>query len=282
MNWRRQFNTNNYVPMEGITIISSKKKSKKVVKKTTSTSSINQSINLTQLKMCVRCSKNILKTNFRRCATKPDGLDNVCKLCRKKIYQQRMQDKKYKKHLANLRAKNHIANRDKYNMRHKLSFQKNKKKIYARRKLYYKNNPDKLLAELHRQHIRNTLKSGKQAPEYLGCERKHLEKWFNFQLSMHSDMNMNNHGTYWHIDHVLPINKWNLALEEHKQLCFNWKNLMPLKIKTNISKSDSIDLVQIKELDRRLELFSEITGEIYSKTPVNIILAKPAIAGTSL
>lgn len=223
-------------------------------------------------KICSTCKEDKPFDNFRKSANSKDGFGSMCKSCLKIQYAEKLKDPNHKLRLAKLRADNHIKNRDKYNQRHKEDFQKNKEKIYKRRKVYYVANPDKMLAELHRQHLRNAFKSGKEAPDLLGCDKEFLSKWFEFQFTFDPEMKLENHGTYWHIDHVLPINKWNLTDEEHKKLCFNWKNLMPLKAFSNISKHDNIDMEQIKELDKRLELFSEITGEVYPKTPVHILL----------
>lgn len=236
-----------------------------------------------QTKLCTMCNTLQPLCEFRKCKDGLYGVGRRCKACWKIWYKTRLEDSEYKATLAKQRADNHVKNKVKYNERHKLTFQQNKAQIYERRKLYYKNNPDKAFAEWHRQHVRNALKSGKDAPDLLGCTSQHLHEWFEFHFSIDVDFSFENHGSVWHIDHVIPINKWDLHDEEHKKLCFNWKNLMPLRCSDNISKSDTVDMDQVEEQNRRLELFSKITGEEYDKTPIHIILvAKPTIAGSPL
>jgi len=235
-----------------------------------------------KIKQCNDCNQYMPISQFRNLKTGVYGVGQKCKICWSAWYKQRLTDDEYKKKLVTQRANNHIKNRDKYNKRHQIHFQKNKKYIYKRRKRYYTNNPDKAYAELHRQHIRNTLKCGKNALIYLGCDAKFLQKWFEFHFSINTNLSIENHGIEWHIDHVIPINKWDLTREDHRQLCFNWKNLMPLECCKNISKHDNIDMNQIREQNKRLQMFSNITGEIYEKLSLDLLYtAKPTIAGSS-
>ena len=75
----------------------------------------------------------------------------------------------------------------------------------------------------------------------VGCSEEILRKWLEFQFD--DQMTWDNLGTYWHIDHILPINKFDLdSNPDAKFICFNWKNLQPLPAFENQSKSDSIQL----------------------------------------
>ena len=49
-------------------------------------------------------------------------------------------------------------------------------------------------------------------------------------------------GDYWQIDHILPINSFNLNNENEINICFHWTNLQPLQSSINLSKSDKIQL----------------------------------------
>jgi hypothetical protein len=53
-------------------------------------------------------------------------------------------------------------------------------------------------------------------------------------------MNWDNLGKYWHIDHILPINKFNFSNLNEQKICFHWTNLQPLNATENIQKSDKI------------------------------------------
>jgi hypothetical protein len=74
--------------------------------------------------------------------------------------------------------------------------------------------------------------------KYLGCSLKeykqHLEKQFK------SDMNWDNHGVIWEVDHIYPCSKFDLTIEENIYKCFNYTNTQPLYKSENRSKKDKI------------------------------------------
>ena len=57
---------------------------------------------------------------------------------------------------------------------------------------------------------------------------------------------MENHGKEWHIDHVIPISKFDLNNQDEQLLAFNWRNTMPLSCKENLSKNNKIIKEQIE------------------------------------
>lgn len=84
------------------------------------------------------------------------------------------------------------------------------------------------------------LKKQKKTENFLGCNiaffKKHIES--NFK----EGMNWGNYGYLgWHIDHVIPITKFNIELPEAQAICFNYKNLMPMWGKDNMSKGNKIN-----------------------------------------
>jgi hypothetical protein len=74
--------------------------------------------------------------------------------------------------------------------------------------------------------------------KYAGCDIVLFKKWIEFQFE--PQMNWDNHGSYWHIDHVVPVSAFNITNRYEQFLCFNWKNTQPLVKEENISKSDKI------------------------------------------
>ena len=58
---------------------------------------------------------------------------------------------------------------------------------------------------------------------------------------------MENYGSIWHIDHVIPISKFDLDSEEQQCLAFHWINTMPLASKENLQKNNRIDRQQIHD-----------------------------------
>ena len=51
-------------------------------------------------------------------------------------------------------------------------------------------------------------------------------------------MSWDNYGT-WHIDHILPLSKFDLSKREDFLIACNYKNLQPLWADENIRKSDN-------------------------------------------
>jgi hypothetical protein len=93
--------------------------------------------------------------------------------------------------------------------------------------------------------------------EYLNCSIPWLMAWFEYNFN--PGMTFENHGPYWHMDHVIPINLFDLTDPMHVLLCFSWFNLSPLEANSNMSKHDTIDTEQIK---RHVQNLINFTFEI--------------------
>ena len=67
--------------------------------------------------------------------------------------------------------------------------------------------------------------------------KKHLEKQFD------DNMSWDNYGSYWHIDHIIPIAAFNFEKPEDDDFkkCWSLKNLRPLESKVNMSKGAKIE-----------------------------------------
>lgn len=64
--------------------------------------------------------------------------------------------------------------------------------------------------------------------------RKHIEK--QFKRGMH----WNNHGTVWHIDHIIPLSKFDLTDPMQRKRANHFTNLQPLYVHENMSKGARI------------------------------------------
>jgi hypothetical protein len=53
-------------------------------------------------------------------------------------------------------------------------------------------------------------------------------------------MSWDNYGSYWHIDHILPISVFNLNDPREVATCFNYKNLQPLTAQDNMRKGNRV------------------------------------------
>jgi len=70
----------------------------------------------------------------------------------------------------------------------------------------------------------------------IGCNIPTFKKWIDYQFD--DNMNWENYGTYWNIDHVKPCSSFNLDDEKQQEECFIWFNMRPLKCTEKYNKID--------------------------------------------
>ena len=97
-----------------------------------------------------------------------------------------------------------------------------------------------------RTRIYNCLKrnKNKHAHEYLGCMPSEYLQWICFNAK---DFTLENYGKVWHIDHVIPLSKFNFENEQEALLAFNWRNTTPLLARDNLVKNNKIIPSQIEQ-----------------------------------
>jgi len=156
-------------------------------------------------------------------------------------------------------------------------YQNNKEHIYTKYKERYNSDLMFKIRGVCRRRVSSMLKkNGKSIIDFLGCNIIFLKAWFNFCYI--EDMTDDNHGTYWHIDHVIPISLFDLENENDKKLGLSWYNLSPLKANDNLSKNNTIDKSQIKQhLSKLYEFLDDIDIKEYTD-----LCAKYLDAGNSL
>lgn len=78
------------------------------------------------------------------------------------------------------------------------------------------------------------IKRGGRLPWLIGCSvdalKSHIESLFTI------GMTWENYGSYWHIDHIRPLESFDLVDVEQQKMAFNWSNMQPLTAFDNISK----------------------------------------------
>jgi hypothetical protein len=113
--------------------------------------------------------------------------------------------------------------------------------VYARKK--YNSDPQYRFRCLMRNHVKRIFRKAKtkkegRTIEYLGCSmlhaRRHIEKQFK------KGMHWNNHGTVWHIDHIIPLAKFDLTDPMQRKRANHFTNLQPLYAAENMQKRDKI------------------------------------------
>jgi len=121
-------------------------------------------------------------------------------------------------------------------------------------------------------------KKEKHTIEYLGCNYDEYIKWVSYN-SLH--FTLENHGKIWHIDHVIPLSKFNLENEEQQMIAFNWRNTMPLTVKENLSKNNKILPLQIEQHLSKLTEY-HTTHNVYLPQLYIDLFARYLVAGSPL
>lgn len=213
------------------------------------------------MKQCYICKLEKSVDCFGKLKKSRDGLRYDCKDCRTKYNIQNRfsikerNQKYYEEKKDNILSKNKIyrkehkteiseqrkeyRNREENQVRIK---KKNKEylpirkmKIKERRKtdLNFK------LGEILRSKLHKILRNQNTShTKYLGCDVDWLKKWFEFRFD--ASMNWENLGSYWQIDHILPIHRFDFSKETDIKICFHWTNLQPLTALENRQKSDKL------------------------------------------
>lgn len=213
------------------------------------------------MKKCCTCKLIKSSDNFNKNKNNKDGLHARCIECRKKErlkYKSNEKDRNknyYLKNKDDLLTKNkqyRINNEEKINIQRKDYRLKNSEHISNKNKEYLpirklkikekrKTDSKFQLSEILRSKYHKMIKGVNTSyTEIIGCDIQYLRDWLEFQFD--KNMNWENLGKYWEIDHILPINKFKFDSEKDKYICYNWTNLQPLYKKTNRIKSDNLEL----------------------------------------
>jgi hypothetical protein len=102
--------------------------------------------------------------------------------------------------------------------------------------------------------LRTVVVKNNSTMTYIGCSIQYLREWFEYNFTQ--EMNWDNYGSFWSIDHIIPVCKFNLTDENEKFTCWNWSNLVPVSINNNSSKKD-IDINQVNNVLNKLNKFKE-------------------------
>ena len=196
-----------------------------------------------KIKICTKCNTPHPATLefFHSCRGTKDGLYSQCKKCKKaakKIWKQTPAGRAAKKR-ERYRWKQTPAGRA-AKKRERDRWKKRPAGI-AQRKKYSKKPHVKV-----RKNCSKRLKAFLQAS---GVQKdRSSSKYFDFtprQLTTHlesqftPEMDWDNYGTYWHIDHIVPLAYYGIESAEDPKIKEAWKldNLRPLEASLNVAKS---------------------------------------------
>jgi hypothetical protein len=209
------------------------------------------------MKICIKCNQEKELNNFYKNNRNKSGYEGICKSCKNEytILNNKKLGNKYfqltSKKWSN-KNKNKISqyNKEKYNNNKEYWLSENRK-LYS--KEWRSNNKDKLvkywkikydtdinfkLSCLLRLRLYNALKLNlktKSAIKLIGCTIDTFKQYLESKFK--PEMNWNNHGDIWEIDHIKPCDSFNLTDIEQQKQCFHYTNTQPLFKTTKIAES---------------------------------------------
>ena len=203
------------------------------------------------MKTCTKCKENKPLDCYR-------SKRNQCKVCQS-AYQKKWRtanpekkaayDKKYKvanrEQIAAYGKKYHAANRDKRN---------------ARDRLRYKTDPVYATTCRLRTRIRDWLKGSKSASteKLTGCTFEECNQWIERQFV--DGMSWDNRDK-WHIDHMMPLDSFNVLDPEQQRIACHYTNLQPLWGPENLSQGSKI----VYDMIWREHWYIKIDGDYVSR-----------------
>lgn len=253
------------------------------------------------MKNCGKCKADKEDSEFRTMKDKRYDriyLCSMCKACERTMSLARFNAKKEECIQKNREYKD--KNKEKVSQTASRYFQANKDRIRRTRRDYMRNYYLENKEEIHKRinkyrsenlgvKIRDRLRSriidciqkNKHTEDYLGTNIEVIRNWLEYNFD--DDMSWENFGSYWHIDHTLPVSLFDMTNDIDVYTCFNWMNLMPLEKYKNISKNNKIIPLYIFhhekklieycnsenlkiELDKYMALYSKYFKKFYTKT----------------
>ena len=76
---------------------------------------------------------------------------------------------------------------------------------------------------------------------------RHVESQFT------KGMNWETYGVFgWHLDHIIPCERFDLTNEDHCRVCFNWRNIRPLWGEDNWNRQEMLTLDEALNINPEL------------------------------
>lgn len=116
-----------------------------------------------------------------------------------------------------------------------------------------------------------TTSPSKEIITLVGTNKTNFINHINNQLI--DGMDYNNFGTEWSLDHIVPVNAFDLSDYEQLLLCYNYNNIMPMYIIDNRAKGASLhfSLLKLKKsesneiINKLINLCNDKIKETYDK-----------------
>ena len=105
----------------------------------------------------------------------------------------------------------------------------------------------------NQQKVRLFFKGKGSRKDLVGCTIDEFTDWLEFCLP--KGLEIDDHGEKWHMDHVIPVNEFNLLDEKQEIICYNYLNYMPVVSNYNLTKNNRIDKKQLETHKKNIEQF---------------------------
>ena len=220
-----------------------------------------------ETKQCSKCGITNTLDSFRKYVNTNNGrFSTTCKKCLNEM------DKIRKKNMRQNKAETFIAKCEKCNTDKVLKEFAKLKKFYKKKicltcypeflkeqklewcKNEHETNMNYRIKKSLAARLRNVLNKNDTTMNYIGCNIQYFREWLEYNFT--AEMNWDNYGKFWSIDHIIPVCKFDLKNETQKFQCWNWSNMMPVTIKYNSSKKN-INMEQINYIIEKIEKFKE-------------------------
>lgn len=169
-------------------------------------------------KKCTKCNRLLPVSEFTNCSYSYDGLNSNCKDCSKEHYKQ---------------------NRDIILEKCRQYRLINKDAINYKEKQKYKTNPQIRLNVIMSSNIYHSIKQNKNEQHWENLVDYTIDELKQYLESQFDEnMNWNNYGSYWEIDHIIPKNlfQYNDYTDKGFKICWSLLNLRPLEKIANRSR----------------------------------------------
>jgi len=212
------------------------------------------------MKKCNKCNKEKEFNDFYKKKIASDGYSNICVECRKEYNKEKKVDiqtyyLENKEQHQNNSKKYYQNNKEKHNLK-SINWQKNnpeakkqsyKKWSYNNREYFKKWRNNKYNTDLNFKlriilgnRLNECLKKSKTNKNsniisLLGCTLEECKLYLEKQFT--PEMNWENHGIVWEIDHIKSCISFDLTDVEQQKQCFHYYNLQPLFKTTEIAES---------------------------------------------
>ena len=213
-------------------------------------------LNTETSKYCPCCKQVKERTEYSKNKARPDGIGSICKVCEKTKRQERLKKPEFKKKHNEQGAKWRRENPERQKELERNYRERNRDKISERRRSEEgrrysreyqrsrrRNDPFYKMRQIVSRQVLHALSGNHKAagtfnalPYTVEQLVEHLESQFD------ENMTWDNHGSYWHLDHIYPQSRLPYDSLEHPNFlkCWSLENLRPLEAKENIRKGNKV------------------------------------------